>query len=137
MGCERWVLQPEVIEEHCRNNPNVSRMMIFNYPSNPTGCTHTRDELIQIANVARTYGIVIVADEIYGLISHEEEHTTIAEYYPEGTIISGGLSKAFGAGGWRVGIWSFPQELSWLQHAMAVVASETFTSVSAPIQYAS
>ena len=88
-----------------------------------------------IADVARKYGVVIVADEIYGLVS-QRAHSTMAEVYPEGTIISGGLSKAFGAGGWRVGIWSFPEELKWLQDAMAIIASETFTSVAAPLQYA-
>lgn len=133
---ERWVLKPQVLEDHCKKNPNVPRMMIFNFPSNPTGCTHSKEELKAIAQVARKYGIVIIADEICGLITYKQQHTSMAELYPEGTIISGGLSKAFGAGGWRVGIWSFPKELHWLQDAMAVVASETFTSVAAPLQYA-
>ncbi len=41
-----------------------------------------------------------------------------------------------GAGGWRLGVFAFPECLRWLQDAMAAVASETFTSTSAPIQYA-
>ena len=41
-----------------------------------------------------------------------------------------------GAGGWRLGTFTFPPGLRWLLQAMAVVASETFTSTSAPIQYA-
>jgi aspartate aminotransferase len=60
----------------------------------------------------------------------------VARFYPEGTIVSGGLSKWCGAGGWRLGLFSFPPELAWLQDAMATVASETYTSTSAPIQYA-
>ncbi len=55
---------------------------------------------------------------------------------PKGTIISSGLSKWCGAGGWRLGTFSFPPDLHWLMEAMAAVASETYTSVSAPIQYA-
>jgi len=46
------------------------------------------------------------------------------------------LSKWCGAGGWRLGTFSFPKELAWLNEAMAIVASETYTSTSAPIQYA-
>ena len=57
-------------------------------------------------------------------------------YYPEGTIVSSGLSKWCGAGGWRLGTFTFPGELDWLLEKMAAVASETYTSVSAPIQYA-
>ncbi|MEO1337706.1 MAG: aminotransferase class I/II-fold pyridoxal phosphate-dependent enzyme, partial [Myxococcota bacterium] len=57
-------------------------------------------------------------------------------YYPEGTIVSSGLSKWCGAGGWRLGTFTFPADMGWLRRAMAVVASETYTSTSAPIQYA-
>ena len=56
--------------------------------------------------------------------------------YPEGTIFSGGLSKWCGAGGWRLGLFVFPPGLRWLLDGMAAVASETFTSTCAPIQYA-
>lgn len=50
--------------------------------------------------------------------------------------MSSGLSKWCGAGGWRLGTFVFPKELRWLLDKMAVVASETFTTTSAPIQYA-
>ena len=63
-------------------------------------------------------------------------HETIARYYPEGTIVSTGLSKWCGAGGWRLGAMLFPEELRWLSDALATAASETFTTVSAPIQFA-
>ena len=46
------------------------------------------------------------------------------------------MSKWCGAGGWRLGTFSFPDELTWIMDAIASVASETYTSVSAPIQYA-
>jgi aspartate aminotransferase len=51
-------------------------------------------------------------------------------------VFSGGLSKWCGAGGWRLGLFVFPRCLHWLRDAMGAVASETFTSTSAPIQYA-
>jgi aspartate aminotransferase len=79
---------------------------------------------------------VLLSDEIYGEIHHEGKHTSIAEFYPEGTIISTGLSKWCGAGGWRLGTFTFPDSLEWLLDAIAVVASETYTATSAPIQYA-
>ncbi|MEZ5084229.1 MAG: aminotransferase class I/II-fold pyridoxal phosphate-dependent enzyme [Bacteroidales bacterium] len=71
-----------------------------------------------------------------GLSHHQGKHVSIARYYPEGTIISSGLSKWCGAGGWRLGTFTFPPSLSWLLDAMAIVASETYTATSAPIQYA-
>ena len=52
-------------------------------------------------------------------------------------IISNGISKWAGAGGWRLGFFVVPEALRPVLDAMVVVASETFTSVSAPIQMAS
>jgi aspartate aminotransferase len=78
----------------------------------------------------------MLSDEIYGELHHRGKHISIARFYNEGTIISGGLSKWCGAGGWRLGTFTFPASLRWLLNAMAVMASETFTSTSAPIQYA-
>jgi aspartate/methionine/tyrosine aminotransferase len=63
------------------------------------------------------------------------KHTSIARHYPEGTIVLGGVSKWAGAGGWRMGAFTFPPELRWLLNAMASVASESYSCVSAPIQY--
>jgi len=132
----QWRLTPEKLEEICSSDPDKPRIVILNYPSNPTGYTYPLDRLKQLAQVARKYQVILVSDEIYGLLHHNNQHVSIARFYPEGTIISSGLSKWCGAGGWRLGTFSFPENLSWLQNALAVVASETFTSTSAPIQYA-
>ncbi len=131
-----WRLSPEKLELICRDDPNRPRIVILNYPSNPTGSTYPKSRLKDLAKVARKYNLVLISDEIYGLLDHSGEHISIAQYYPEGTIISGGLSKWAGAGGWRLGTFTFPENLRWLQNAMAIVASETYTSTSAPIQYA-
>lgn len=131
-----WRLSYEELENICKEDPDRPRIVILNYPSNPTGYTYPIERLKLLAKVARKYKVILVSDEIYGMIHHQGQHVSIARYYPEGTIISSGLSKWCGAGGWRLGTFSFPPELSWLQEAMAVVASETYTSTSAPIQHA-
>ncbi len=131
-----WRLTPDALDAHCTLDPERPRILVLNYPNNPTGLTYSEEELRALAAVARRYRIILLADEIYGELHHEGEHLSIARYYPEGTILSGGLSKWCGAGGWRLGVFSFPRGLRWLLDAMAVVASETFTSTSAPIQYA-
>lgn len=131
-----WRLSAEELEEICSDDPSRPRILILNYPSNPTGYTYPLERLKLLADVARKYNVILVSDEIYGQLHHQGQHVSIARFYPEGTIISNGLSKWCGAGGWRLGTFSFPPELRWLQDAMAVVASETFTSTSAPIQHA-
>ncbi len=112
------------------------RLLVLNYPANPTGLTYSPDELRDIAEVCQHYGVIVLSDEIYGELHHTGKHTSIAQFYPENTIVSSGLSKWCGAGGWRLGTFTFPPNLYWLLDALATVASETYTSVCAPIQYA-
>ena len=132
----QWKLQAADLEELCRSDPGRPRIVILNDPNNPTGQSYEADELRALAEVAQRYRVVMLSDEIYGEIHHEGRHVSMAEFYPEGTIISTGLSKWCGAGGWRLGTFTFPSHLSWLLDAMAVVASETYTATSAPIQFA-
>lgn len=131
-----WRLMPEEIEHICQSDPDRPRLFILNYPNNPSGSSYRLEELKALARVARKYRVILLSDEIYGELHFHGQHVSIARFYPEGTIVSGGLSKWCGAGGWRLGTFTFPRSLRWLMDAMAVVASETFTSTSAPIQYA-
>jgi len=132
----RWMLRPDTLDMHCRRDRGRPRILILNYPSNPTGQTFSADELAALAVVAREHQLIVISDEIYGELHHEGAHRSIAEFYPEGTILSSGLSKWCGAGGWRLGTFLFPPQLRWLRDAMTAVASETYTTTSAPIQCA-
>ena len=133
---DRWMLRPDILDGHCRRDRGRPRILILNYPSNPTGQTFSTDELAALAVVAREHQLIVISDEIYGELHHEGAHRSIAEFYPEGTILSSGLSKWCGAGGWRLGTFLFPPQLRWLRDAMTAVASETYTTTSAPIQCA-
>ncbi|MES9817028.1 MAG: pyridoxal phosphate-dependent aminotransferase [Candidatus Thiodiazotropha sp.] len=129
-------VEPEILEELCRQDPNRPRLLILNSPSNPTGLCYSDEQLKALAEVLRKYRVLALSDEIYSGTHFKGSHRSLARYYPEGTIISNGLSKWCGAGGWRLGFFIFPHGLNWLADAVAAVASETFTSTSAPIQYA-
>ena len=127
---------PQAIDSLCASDPTRPRLLILNSPSNPTGLSYSDAQLQEIAEVAKKYKLLLLSDEIYSGCHFEGKHVSIARYYPEGTIISNGLSKWCGAGGWRIGAFAFPRSLRWLLQSMADVASETYTSVSAPTQYA-
>ena len=131
-----WRLDPKALKAACQSDPTRPRLLILNYPNNPAGTTLGEERLKEIAKVCSEFKILVLSDEIYGEVNHNGQHVSLASFYPEGTIISGGLSKWCGAGGWRLGTFLFPKPLYWLREAMSVVASETYTSVSAPIQYA-
>ncbi len=135
---ERWRISPQQLMEVCESEDDLyrPRLLILTYPNNPNGVSYSKEELKAIADVARKFEIILLSDEIYGQLNYKGEHVSVAQFYPEGTIISSGLSKWCGAGGWRLGTFSFPPSLDWLLEGMAAVASETYTSVSAPIQCA-
>ena len=133
---QNYRLSAELLAETCRGDPNRPRILVMNYPSNPHGGSYSNEELEELAAVAKRYKVVVLSDEIYGELHHDGRYVSIAQYYPEGTIVSSGLSKWCGAGGWRLGTFTFPAAMGWLRQAMAVAASETYTSTSAPIQYA-
>jgi aspartate aminotransferase len=131
-----WRLTPDELDRLCSRDSGRPRIVILNYPSNPTGGTYQPRELEELAAIARRHNCIVLSDEIYGELHHEGKHVSIARFYPEGTIISSGMSKWCGAGGWRLGTFIFPTSLRWLLDAMSIVASETYTSTCAPIQYA-
>ncbi len=133
-----WQVTAEQLRQRFerQNDPYRPRILILNYPANPHGCTYSADELKDLAEVCSKYEMIILSDEIYGQTNYEGEHVSMARFCPERTIISSGLSKWCGAGGWRLGTFTFPPSLDWLRDAMIAVASETYTSVCAPIQYA-
>ncbi len=131
-----WRLQPEELEAVCLADPDRPRILILNYPSNPLGVSYTGAELAALARTARRFGLVIVSDEIYGELHYQGDHVSMAQYYPEGTIVTGGLSKSFSAGGYRLGVMLIPQALGSVMGALKSIVSETFSAVSAPIQYA-
>jgi len=120
----------------CARDPERPRLLILNSPGNPTGTAYTREALTEIAETAQRYRMLLLSDEIYGGVQFDGRHVSAARIYRGGTIISDGISKWAGAGGWRLGFLAFPKALGWLRDAMASVASETYTSVSAPIQHA-
>jgi len=134
---DHWRVDPERLDALCAaSDRKVPRLLLLNYPANPTGTSYDIDHLVTLARVARERDIVILSDEIYGELRFDGGHVSIGRMCPERTIVSSGLSKWCGAGGWRLGTFSFPPELGPVRDAMAVLASETFTSTSAPIQYA-
>jgi aspartate aminotransferase len=129
-------LAPATLDAVCREDPGRPRILVLNYPSNPTGVSYGLDALAELAEVARRHGIVVLSDEIYGELDFRGEHVSIVRFLEEATILAGGLSKWCGAGGWRLGTFSFPPRLRWLLDAMAVLGSETYSATSAPIQHA-
>jgi|TARA_B100000530_G_scaffold193404_1_gene122930 aspartate aminotransferase len=131
---KNWFPSVESIEKIILKNKNKNYLLFLNSPNNPSG--QICENLEEIANLVRKYKVLVLSDEIYSELSFSNEYKSIANFCPENTIISSGLSKWCAAGGWRLGYFIIPNELRELGDSLKVLASETFSSVSAPVQYA-
>ncbi len=129
-----WFPTAEDLEKIILKDKNKKYLLFLNSPNNPSG--QICKNLKEISNIANKYNLFILSDEIYSELSFEDDYKSISNFCPEKTIISTGLSKWCGAGGWRLGYFIVPNTLKLIKETINVLASETFSSVSAPIQYA-
>jgi aspartate aminotransferase len=129
-----WFPTAKDLEKKIKSIKNKNIILILNSPNNPSGTTC--NNLKELSLVAKKYKIIILSDEIYTDLKFDKQYESISSYYPEGTCITSGLSKWCGAGGWRLGFFAAPKQFSKLMDGLKVLASETFSTVNSPIQYA-
>ncbi len=129
-----WFPTAESLEKIISKNKNKNYLLFLNSPNNPSGqiCSN----LEEISIIAKKNNLIILSDEIYSELSFKKDFKSIANYCPEKTIISNGMSKWCGAGGWRLGFFIIPESLNEIKNSLKTLASETFSSVNAPVQYA-
>ncbi|HEY9715076.1 MAG TPA: aminotransferase class I/II-fold pyridoxal phosphate-dependent enzyme, partial [Chroococcales cyanobacterium] len=139
---DRHRITPEALDEALERgylrkaNP---RILLINSPSNPTGCMYDEFEVRAISQWAEAHQITLISDEIYAEVAHgSKRHVSPAKFYPEGCIVTGGMSKAFSAGGWRIGYAVLPATDFGrrLGKALEGLASEVWSCVATPVQKA-
>ncbi len=131
---KNWFPSADTLEKIVIRNKNKNYLLFLNSPNNPCGLVC--ENLEELSKVIKKYNIYVLSDEIYSDLTFENNFKSISQYCPDQTIISNGLSKWCGAGGWRLGYFVVPNQYLKLMESLKILASETFTSVSAPIQHA-
>jgi len=131
------VLEARIHES--RQNWGNPEVFIVNSPKNPTGTMMRPEKVEALAGFAREHELMVLSDEIYALTAFNKiPHVSISEFYPEGTVVFGGMSKSLPLGGWRIGTAILPRENGGraLVQALENIASNIWTCTSAPVQYA-
>jgi aspartate/methionine/tyrosine aminotransferase len=87
-----------------------TRVIVLNYPSNPTGAIPSREYLQKLQDFARVHDLWIVNDEVYGSLYYGKKPTSAAaiDGAKERTLIVNSLSKSYAMTGWRVGFLAAP-----------------------------
>lgn len=130
-------INPKELEHLILRLHDRQKILILNNPNNPSGLVYSRLELEEIADVCRTYDVVVISDEIYAMTTYDmSQFTSMAEIYPEGTFVTNGISKSHAAGGYRLGYVLFPKKTSEIMQNFKKILATEYTSTSTPIQYA-
>jgi aspartate/methionine/tyrosine aminotransferase len=87
-----------------------TRVIVLNYPSNPTGAFPSREYLQKLQGFAREHNLWIVSDEVYGSLYYEGKPVSAAAINgaKERTLLVNSLSKSYAMTGWRVGFLAAP-----------------------------
>lgn len=113
-----------------------TRAVIFNSPSNPSGATYTRGELVALGEALAEHDCWIVSDEVYEKLVYEGEYTSFAAACPNleaRTITVCAFSKTYSMTGWRVGYATGPKEII---SGMNRLRSQSTSNVCSIAQYA-
>ena len=129
-----WYPTGDSLEELVSKDKEKNYLLILNSPNNPSG--QVCKNLKEISEIVKKYKITVLSDEIYSELTFDEKNESLSDYCLNKVIISNGLSKWCGAGGWRLGYFIIPHSLDKLKNSMKVLSSETFSAVSSPIQFA-
>lgn len=108
-----------------------TRILMLNFPTNPTGATLPLEELERIATICIKHDLVVITDEIYSELTYDNlSHHSIAALpgMKERTILLYGLSKAFAMTGWRIGFACAPTQI-----IEAMMKIHQYATLCAPI----
>ncbi len=114
-----------------------SKVLMMNFPCNPTGATQTREELEKIAALCVKHDLVVLTDEIYSELTYDgATHVSIASlpHMRERTVFLHGFSKAFAMTGFRVGYACSPPALTEAMmkvHQYAILCANTMAQDAA------
>ncbi len=124
----KW--EPKIDEIVSCINDNT-KMIVINYPNNPTGKILPKTLQDQIVNIAKKHDLYILSDEIYSNYSNGE-WSSILSYNYEKAIITQSFSKSHSMTGYRIGYVISNQEII---DKLTKLQALCLTNVSEPIQY--
>ncbi|ROP36578.1 pyridoxal phosphate-dependent aminotransferase [Saccharothrix texasensis] len=110
------------------------KAVVVTIPDNPTGTVAAPDIVRRFAEVASELDLVIVSDQIYTdlVFDATAPASSPAEYAPERTVVTTGLTKSLALGGWRTGVARLPD--ADLHQRLRTIASHIWSSPPAPVQ---
>lgn len=107
---DQFKVTPEALMESV--TPKTKVLMI-NFPNNPTGGVMGADDLKAIADIVIDHDLLVISDEVYAELTYDGHHVSTAaiDGLWDRTITLNGFSKAYAMTGWRLGYVCAPKEI--------------------------
>lgn len=105
-------LTPAALQKVVDEYGDRLRVLVMNYPTNPTGVMYSQAELDALADVVRDRPTFVLCDEIYSELNYDQEHASMEKTLHDQVILLNGVSKSWAMTGYRIGIMAAPQEIS-------------------------
>ncbi|UCD93461.1 MAG: pyridoxal phosphate-dependent aminotransferase [Candidatus Zixiibacteriota bacterium] len=127
-----------ITPEELKANINFNtKALVINNPGNPTGSAYTREQLMEICEIAVAEGLIIVADEIYEKVIYGDyvfhSVASLSDKIKARTILVNGVSKSYSMTGWRIGYAAGPREII---AAMNIIQSHSTSNANSIAQKA-
>lgn len=124
---QEFKLTAEAVKEKLTSR---SRVLMLNYPNNPTGAIMTYEDWLPIVELVKTHNLIVISDEVYSELTYDRTHVSIASVpgMLDRTIVINGFSKAFAMTGWRIGYACGQGEL-----IAAMLKIHQYTTMCAPV----
>ena len=92
---------------------NKTKILVMNYPNNPTGAIMSKEDLENIKEIIIKHDLLVISDEIYSELTYSSKHCSIAslEGMRDRTITINGFSKTYSMTGWRLGYVMGPKQI--------------------------
>lgn len=107
-----YKITPEQLQQYITPK---TRAIVINSPSNPSGSTYSKEELLALGNVLKNHDILIICDDIYESIVYDEMKfynlAMLDKDLKDKCVILNGVSKAYSMPGWRIGYMAGNAEL--------------------------
>ncbi|MXZ06589.1 MAG: pyridoxal phosphate-dependent aminotransferase [Acidimicrobiia bacterium] len=129
--------EDDFIPNAARIEPHITdrtKVLLLNSPGNPTGATTPKEALMELMELAKTYDLWVLSDEVYDEIWFDSPHVSAGPFDPDGRVVTFfSFSKTYAMTGWRVGYLVAPPALA----ESVIKAQEPISScVNAPAQKA-
>lgn len=130
-SADDFKLKPGKLKQALDQYGDRVKVLVMNYPTNPTGVMYSQEELDELADLIRDRPIFALCDEIYSELNYDQPHASMEKTLHDQVVLMNGISKSWAMTGYRIGIIAAPKAIT---DQIAKIHQAITTSEPTPMQ---